>query len=289
MSGESRYGDDPELVRATRVAVVHLAFALAVAAVAVLASFALLFGKFLFFSRQWQLLHGWGLVALVALGVLLTVRAFRRGSAAARLPRGARIMDLDEPAVQQLVRLCSMADQPVPRLAEVAMGMRNAFVVEPADGPITICVSRRAVEELAPDQLEAVLAHELFHVAHGDVSLVRRLEHVADVVEERAPFMLIDVVLAGVRRMQRQRELSADRAAAMLIGSPSTLLAALESCDPTPGGIPLRDLRDDLVTAFVAAPGASLGGPLDTHPTLGERRELLARVAAQLGQRRPPS
>jgi heat shock protein HtpX len=285
MRGQSRYGDDPELVRATRLAVLHVAFALVVAVIAVLASFALVFGKLLFFSHQWQLLRGWGLVALVALGVLLTIRAFRRGSAQARLPRGARIVDADEPAAQQLARLAALADLPVPRLAEVVMGVRNAFVVDPGDGPITICVSRRAVEELAPDQLEALLAHELFHVAHGDVDLVRRLEHVADVVDDRAPSVVADLVLGGVRRMQRQRELSADRAAALLIGNPTSVLSALESCDPDPSDIPVRDLRDALVTAFVAAPGAALGGPLDTHPTLAERRALLARTAAQLGQR----
>jgi heat shock protein HtpX len=285
MRGRSRYGDDPELVRATRLALLHLAFALAVAVLAVLASFAFLFGKLIFFSQQRQLLHGWGIVALVALAALLTARAFRRGSRRVRLPRGARIMGADEPAAEQLARLCSLADLPVPRLAEVVMGMRNAFVVDPVDGPITICVSRRALEELTPAQLEAVLAHELFHVAHGDVDLVRRLEHVVAVVDDRAPAAVADVVLEGVRRMQRQRELSADRAAALLIGSPAALLSALESCDPAPGDIPVRDLRDALVTAFVAAPGASVDAVLTTHPTLAERRELLARTAAQLGRR----
>ena len=282
MAGESRYGDDPELVRATRVALLHVAVALVVAVAAVLASFAYLFGKLLFFGWD-RHLSRWWLLALVVLAAVLTVRAFRGGRAGARMPRGSRFLEDDEPAAQQLARLCALADLPVPCLAEVVMGVRNAFVVDPPGGPVIICVSQRALAELAPDELEAVLAHELFHVAHGDTELVRRLEHVADVVEDRAPSFVADFVLGGVRRMERQRELSADRAAALLIGRPGSLLAALEACDPSAGDIPVRDLRDALVTAFVAAPGASYGGPLDTHPSMRERRDLLARTARQLG------
>ena len=35
---------------------------------------------------------------------------------------------------------------------------RNAFVVEAPGEPATLCISRRAVEELPPDQLDAMLA-----------------------------------------------------------------------------------------------------------------------------------
>ena len=255
------------------------------AVLAVVASFAFVFGKLLLFTHQFQLLHGWGLVALVALVLLLTVRAFLRSAAPPRMPADARVMGPDEPATQQLARLCALADLPAPQLVEVGLAVRNAFVVEVPGEPVALCVSRRACAELPPDQLQAVLAHELFHVAHGDTALVRRLEHVARVVDDRAPSAVAAFVLAGVRRMERQRELSADRAAALLTGAPDSLLAALASCDPAPGEIPLRDLREVLAVAFVAAPGAASGGPHDTHPSVAERAEVLARAAASLGRR----
>ena len=57
------------------------------------------------------------------------------------------------------------------------------------------------------------------------------------------------------------------------------------SCDPAPGDIPGPDLREALVAAFVAAPGASNGGEHDTHPTIGQRTEVLAPSSPQLGKR----
>lgn len=285
MAARQRYGDDPELTRATRVAVLHVVGALVVAVIAVALSFAFVFGKVLFFTRQFQLLRGWGLVALLCLVALLTVRAFRRASRQATVPAGARVVGADEPVAQRLARLSALADVPTPRLVEVVMGVRNAFVVEVPGEPVTLCISRRAIEELPPEQLDAMLAHELFHVAHGDTVLVRRLEHVARVVDDRAPSVVAEYVLGGIRGMERQRELSADRAAALLTGAPRALMAALVSCDPAPGDIPVRDLREAMVAAFAAAPGASNGGEHDTHPTIGRRTEVLARAAAQLGQR----
>jgi Zn-dependent protease with chaperone function len=286
VAARQRYGDDPELTRATRAAVLHVAGALVVAVLAVALSFAFVFGKVLFFTHSFQLLRGWAGLALAGVVLLLTVRAFRRASRRARVPADARLVAADEPVAQQLARLSALADVPAPRLAEVTMGVRNAFVVETPGEPVTLCISRRAVEELPPEQLDAMLAHELFHVAHGDTALVRRLEHVARVVDDRAPSVVADFVLVGVRRMERQRELSADRAAALLTGAPGALVDALVACDPAPGDIPVRDLREALAAAFVAAPGASNGGLHDTHPTIGQRTEVLARAAAQLGRRR---
>ena len=97
-------------------------------------------------------------------------------------------------------------------------------------------------------------------------------------------------VRAAVNRLLRQRELSADRAAALLTGHPADVVAALRRCgddDSLPG---TADLRGTTSVAFVpmALPvrptphGGFRSDPPPTHPALAERTENLARVAARL-------
>jgi heat shock protein HtpX len=83
--------------------------------------------------------------------------------------------------------------------------------------------------------------------------------------------------------MMRQRELSADRAAALLTGRPTTLLAAIERCSDSASLTPTRDLRAALTVGFVAAVATPRGVGESTHPDLHERAEVLARVAGSLG------
>jgi len=122
VTSRQRYGDDPELTRATRSALLHVAVALVVAVLAVVVSFAFVFGKLLFFTHTFAFARGWVLVGIVALVLLLTLRAFRRSSRPARVPADARTVGADEPVAQQLARLSALADVPTPRLVEVGMG-----------------------------------------------------------------------------------------------------------------------------------------------------------------------
>jgi heat shock protein HtpX len=285
--GAERYGDDAELTRATTVAVVRVGIAGAATVAVIFLSFALLvmlkmsFG----FRYLWELAHWWAVLGVFLLGVLVTVVAFRRRRVEARRVRDAELLEDGHTLVGVLSRLCVLADMPRPRLALVDLPMRNAFVSEqPGDGT-TIFLSRAAAYELPPDQVEAVLAHELFHVAHGDTRLSRSLEHLADVADRKAPRWVATYVLHSVRTLLRQRELSADRAAVLLTGRPNSLVAALESCAVRDAPIRSTDLREAMALGFVPQRSREIGFPDDTHPTVGERTEVIARAATQLGTR----
>ena len=260
MGATTRYGDDPELTRATRRAALRVGLAVVLLVLVILAS----------------------AVLLVSAGVTVWLL---RSHDDAHLPRSVDEVPADSPAAQSLARLAALAAVPVPGLVLVDAPERNAFVVEGRQVPATICLSRAAFLELPPDQLEAVLAHELFHVAHGDTRLSTRLEQIAATADRRAPDAVSDFVLKAVRSMMRQRELSADRAAALLTGRPSAVVAALQSCAGHSTGIPTRDLRDAMSLAFVSPRQSSLRHWSDTHPSMDERTEVLARVAASLGTR----
>ena len=111
--------------------------------------------------------------------------------------------------------------------------------------------------------------------------------------------MILLVVLASAvvyalsflltRLLSRYRELSADRAGAILIGRPSLLASALVKITGEMGRIPTRDLRaaEPLNAFFFApalAPGFSFSSLFATHPPLDRRLDQLAKLEAQLGR-----
>jgi heat shock protein HtpX len=288
----ARYGEDRELSRATRRAAVHVGVAVALTGLAIVISTALVLAKFgIMFATHglgaligsgFGVLHWWGaLLVFLAIVTIVTVRLVTAPSNA-RIPRNLVELDPDHRARAILNRLTSLADMPTPVIMAMDSEAANSFVVDVPGHPVTIVVTTTALASCPPDELEAMLAHELFHVAHGDTGLTRRLEQLADIAEVKAPRVISSYVMRAVRTMMRQRELSADRAAALLTGRPSVLLSAIERCSSSATLSPTRDLRAAMTVGFVAAivkPSAEES----THPTMQARAEVLARVAASLG------
>jgi heat shock protein HtpX len=111
------------------------------------------------------------------------------------------------------------------------------------------------------------------------------------------PFWLIALVVSLVvyaisffltRLLSRYRELCADRSGAFLTGKPSALASALTKITGDIASIPSRDLRTaQPLNAFFIAPaisGATFKTLTSTHPSLEQRLEELAKVAAELGR-----
>jgi heat shock protein HtpX len=172
---------------------------------------------------------------------------------------------------------------PVPPLRLVESSRPNSYVVVEADRTQIICVTTAALERCSPAELDAMLAHELFHIAHGDAPLMTRLEAIAELADDKVR-VLSGWIVPAVRNLMRQRELAADRAAALLTGRPGDLDSAVRTCSYGPDPLGPADLRVALGVPFVEV---VVPERFDwrTHPTVQERAESLARVAAQLGQR----
>jgi heat shock protein HtpX len=111
------------------------------------------------------------------------------------------------------------------------------------------------------------------------------------------PFWLIALVISLVvyavsffltRLLSRYRELCADRSGAFLTQKPSALASALTKISGEIASIPNRDLREtQSMNAFFIAPavsGMTLRTLTSTHPSLEQRLEQLAKVAAELGK-----
>jgi heat shock protein HtpX len=264
------------------------------------------------------ILKSWLLIVLIA-GGFLFFQYFFSDRLALTAMRGREVSPQQAPELHQMVdRLCALADMPKPRVAIADTDMPNAFATGRNQKHAVVCVTTGVMRRLSPPELEAVLSHELSHVAHRDVAVMTIasfLGILAGIVvrssiytggwgrsndrDSNAGAVILLVVLASAvvyalsflltRLLSRYRELSADRAGAILIGRPSLLASALVKITGDMGRIPTRDLRaaEPLNAFFFApalAPGFSFSTLFATHPPLDRRLEQLARLEAQLGR-----
>jgi len=224
----------------------------------------------------------------------------------------------DEPQLHAILdRLCVLADMPKPKVAVAETDVPNAFATGRSPKAAVVCATRGLMRRLPDEELEAVLAHELSHVAHRDVAIMtiassvgmlaglisrvsmwgmmfsgndRNGENLA-LVELAAmvvSFLIYVISWLLTLALSRYRELSADRSGAILIGKPSVLASALQRITGDISKIPSRDLRRvESMNAFFftpAASGTSLAGLLSTHPSLEKRLAQLAELERELGR-----
>jgi heat shock protein HtpX len=269
------------------------------------------------------LIRSWVLVALIA-GGFLFFQYFFSDRIALYAMRGQEVSPQQAPELHQLIdRLCALADMPKPRVAISDSDIPNAFATGRNQKHAVVCVTTGILRRLSEPELEAVLSHELSHVAHRDVAvmtiasflgilagLVVRYSFYAGAFggggwgrsnnnRDNSGMVILLVVLASAivyalsflltRALSRYRELSADRSGAILIGRPSTLASALVKVSGDMARIPTRDLRaaEPLNAFFFApalAPGFSFSSLFATHPPLQRRLDQLAQLEAQLGR-----
>ena len=194
-------------------------------------------------------------------------------------------------------RLVALANMPKPRVAIAPSPMLNAFATGRNTKTSVLVVTTGLLRSNLDDrELEAVLAHELSHVAHKDVAVMTIasfLGIIAGLLVRFAfyselfggggrgrgannnnggaiPIVLIVLVVGIVtyavsflliRLLSRYRELAADRAGALLTGQPSALASALQKVSGSMQGIPNKDLRTaEPLNAFYFVPAFKAGG-----------------------------
>jgi heat shock protein HtpX len=264
------------------------------------------------------------LVLLIAGGFLFFQYFFSDRIALASM-RGREVSPEQAPELHQMVdRLCALANMPKPKVAIADTDLPNAFATGRNQQHAVVCVTTGILRRLSEPELEAVLSHELSHVAHRDVAVMTIASFLGILAgfvvrssiyagaygggggwgrsnnrDNNAGAVILLVVLASAvvyalsflltRLLSRYRELSADRAGAILIGRPSLLASALVKITGDMSRIPTRDLRaaEPLNAFFFApalAPGFSFSSLFATHPPLERRLEQLAQLEAQLGR-----
>ncbi len=193
-------------------------------------------------------------------------------------------------------RLVALADMPKPRVAIAQTDVPNAFATGRSPKAAVVCVTTGLLRRLEEPEIEAVLSHEISHVAHRDVAvmtiasglgllagLLTRVMFYSEIFggggrdsnQSQAAgiemiIMLVSVVVYFISflltmALSRYRELAADRSGAILIGRPSLLASALVKITGEMSRIPTKDLRAaEPFNAFFFAPavasGATQGG-----------------------------
>ena len=90
-----------------------------------------------------------------------------------RLSKSHAVTRADEPALYNMLENLSItAGIPMPRLEIIETHARNAFASGVDTKSFCVTVTRGLMNSLEPDELEAVLAHELGHILNRDVRLL---------------------------------------------------------------------------------------------------------------------
>lgn len=185
---------------------------------------------------------------------------------------------------ERVARLAAAADVPAPdvRLVDSRTPTAAAVGYRPADS--TLVVSTGLVAALDDRQLDAVLAHELAHVANRDAAVLTALSFPRAAAHRafyRYGMNPVVALLAGVVALAsrcctavvaRAREYGADDGAVAMTGDPAALASALETLDTTIARRPATDLRESAAAAFAVVPP-----PWEEHPFFDRTRRLVFR------------
>jgi heat shock protein HtpX len=239
---------------------------------------------------------------------------------------GAKIVsEQDAPDLHAMVeRLCAMADLPKPRVAVVPSDVPNAFATGRNPKHAVVAVTQGLWRRLEPQEVEAVLAHELSHVANRDVLIMTIASFFAMLAafltrwglyfgmwgggygggrnnnsnnNNQVPVWLIIFAVSVItyaisfiliRTISRYREYAADRGSALITGAPENLMSALQKIASGITTIPQRDLREvQGMNAFFIVPTnwrAQVGELFMDHPPMEKRLAALAEIAREMGR-----
>jgi len=226
----------------------------------------------------------------------------------AKWSTGARVIASAETStefwlVDTVRRLSQKASLPMPEVA-IYEGEPNAFATGPSKNNSLVAVSTGLLQSMTREEAEAVLAHEIAHVANGDMVTLTLIQGVVNTFvffiarvvgyfvdqflrrndeESSGPgigytitVLVCDLVFGILASMivmyfSRSREFRADAGAAWLLGTPQPMIHALQRL----GGLSPEPLPANMASAGIAGKGG-VSSLFATHPSLEERIAALA-------------
>ena len=258
------------------------------------------------------LLGGAFLYLFVALAIAMNVVGYFFSDRLALAASGAKPL---EPGTQPdleatMQALARRANVPVPRLYTIPSEQPNAFATGRNPQHAAVAVTDGLLEQLPPDEVEGVLAHELAHIRNRDILVSSVAAMVAGAIaaianlfqlsllfggedEDRGPLgwigLLATVIFAPLAAtllqlgVSRQREYLADATAAELLGRAAPLAAALETLERRAQEAPLA-VNPATASLYIVNPLRRHGVAtlFATHPPIAER---IRRLRALDGER----
>ena len=225
----------------------------------------------------------------------------------AKWSTGAQVIDSprNENEAWLLATVKRLADKAGVGMPEVSIydGEPNAFATGAFRNSALVAVSTGLLNSMSRDEIEAVLGHEMAHVANGDMVTLTLIQGVVNtfvVFLSRVVAMFVDRVVFRTERgggpgyfitslvmqlllgflasmivawFSRRREFRADAGSADYLGSPQPMMHALARL----GGLPAGELPKTM-TGFGITDASGIMALFATHPPLEARiRALQAR------------
>jgi heat shock protein HtpX len=196
--------------------------------------------------------------------------------------------------VQTVARQAEMAGIGMPEVAIFNAREMNAFATGWNRNNALVAVSSGLMQQMSREEVEAVLAHEVSHVANGDMvtmTLIQGIVNTFVIVLSRVVGHLVDRVVFKTERghgpafwitsiiaqmvlgilasvivfwFSRQREYRADAGGAKLAGR-GAMISALARLGGSTAELP------DQMAAFGIAGGGAIASLFRTHPTIEDR------------------
>jgi heat shock protein HtpX len=219
----------------------------------------------------------------------------------AKMSTGARVIDGTEGTtefwlVETVRKLAGKAGIGMPEVA-IFEGAPNAFATGAFKNSALVAVSTGLLQSMTRDEVEAVLGHEVAHVANGDMvtltliqgvvnTFVIFLSRVIGYVVDKMIFrtergvgpgffiasLVAQIVLGILASMivawfSRQREFRADAGSAGLMGDKRPMINALARL----GGVPAGELPQSFEAHGIKQSQSRFMGLFSSHPPIEER------------------
>jgi heat shock protein HtpX len=228
----------------------------------------------------------------------------------AKMATGARVIDGSEGTTEYWLvsTVRKLADKASVGMPEVAIfeGAPNAFATGAFKNSALVAVSTGLLQSMDREEVEAVLGHEMAHVANGDMvtltliqgvvnTFVIFLSRIIGFIVDKMIFrtergvgpgffiasLVAQIVLGILASMivawfSRQREFRADRGSADLMGTPRPMINALARL----GGVPAGELPQAFEAHGIKQSQSRFLGLFASHPPIEER--IRALQAAQV-------
>lgn len=226
----------------------------------------------------------------------------------AKWSTGAKVIDTprnptEQWLVQTVQRFAQKANIAMPEVA-IYEGAPNAFATGPSKNNSLVAVSTGLLQSMSREEAEAVLAHEVAHIANGDMVTLTLIQGVVNTFVfflARVVGFLVDQflrkddsessgtgmgyfitvivmeitlgILASIIVMyfSRQREFRADSGAAWLMGSKQPMISALKRL----GGVQAGELPSNMAASGISGKGGVMA-LFSSHPPIEQRIEALA-------------
>jgi heat shock protein HtpX len=233
-------------------------------------------------------------VALNVVGYWFSDRIALRASRAQPVEPGTN------PELEAMVQeLAQLANVPTPRLYTIGSEQPNAFATGRNAKHAAVAVTDGLLQQLPPEQVKGVLAHEFAHIKNRDILVSSIAAMVAGAIaaianvlqfsllfggdeEDSGPLgwigLIATIILAPLAAsllqlgVSRQREYLADATGAELLGRARPLADALETLERRAKTVPL-DVNPATASLYIVNPLRRQGVAtlFSTHPPIAER------------------